>query len=238
MQKQILIIVIVMLALVMALGAIFWRGGADEPVSPAPQTGQPSESAGVREDASAPVSETAPDPASAAAKPTVKNVSITIYEDASSGAELEVALADDESTVTLSGIGFDQLVLQSIASVSGSKYENAEQKVVFWEKDGQAAVYRGDKKIFESLPDESDLAAAALSVYEDQKGAEIEVEYTKDGKTALLSGLDFDELSLKSVVSASGAKYENAEEKVILWNKGDDVIVYQSDKKVFEGSLQ
>lgn len=236
MSKQILIIALVMLAVVLAGGAIFWKGGTDtdESVAPAAKTVQPAETAA---DETAAVPETADDPAPAA-KPAVKNVSITIYEDASSGEELEVALADDELTVTLSGIGFDRLVLVSIASVSGSKYENAEQKIVFWEKDGQAAVYRGDKKIFESVSDESDLAAAALSVYEDADGTEIEVEYAEDGKTALLSGLDFDELPLKSVVSASGAKYEHVGEKIVLWSKGDDVTVYRADKKVFEGSIQ
>lgn len=146
MSKQILIIVLVMLAVALAGGAAFWKGGADvdEPAAPVAKTVQPAETAA---DDAAVVSETAADPIPAA-KPTVKHVSITLYEDAASGEELEVALADDENTVTLSGIGFNRLVLVSIASVSGSKYENAEQKIVFWEKDGQAAVYRADKKIF------------------------------------------------------------------------------------------
>ena len=236
MSKQILIIVLVMLTVALVGGAAFWKGStdADESVAPAAKTVQLAETAA---DDAAVVSETAADPAPAA-KPTVKNVSITIYEDAASGEELEAAMADDESTLTLSGIGFDRLVLVSIASVSGSKYEHAEQKIVFWEKDGQAAVYRGDKKIFESLSDESDLAAAALSVYEDADGTEIEVEYAEDSKTALLSGLDFDELPLKSVVSASGAKYEHTGEKIVLWSQGDDVTVYRADKKIFAGSIQ
>ncbi|MBP5993365.1 MAG: MliC family protein [Candidatus Moranbacteria bacterium] len=146
MSKQILIIVLVMLAVALAGGAAFWKGGTtlDESVMPTAKIVQPVEQA---VDDAATASETAADP-TPAAKPGVKHVSITIYEDAASGEELEVALADDESTVTLSGIGFNRLVLVSIASVSGSKYENAEQKIVFWEKDGHAAVYRGDKKIF------------------------------------------------------------------------------------------
>jgi heat shock protein HslJ/membrane-bound inhibitor of C-type lysozyme len=50
-----------------------------------------------------------------------------------------------------------------------------------------------------------------------------------------LSGLGFTDLTLASVPSASGARYENRAENIVLWSKGEEVTVYRGDEVIFTG---
>ncbi len=48
-------------------------------------------------------------------------------------------------------------------------------------------------------------------------------------------GSDLDGIILTQVESASGAKYENKEANVAVWNKGSQVTIYKNDIEIFTG---
>ncbi|MFA6602161.1 MAG: META domain-containing protein [Candidatus Paceibacterota bacterium] len=54
-----------------------------------------------------------------------------------------------------------------------------------------------------------------------------------EGKVDL--GGSFGSITLKQVISASGARYANDDESFVFWNKGNDVTIYQNGKVIFQG---
>lgn len=73
-----------------------------------------------------------------------------------------------------------------------------------------------------------------VSFLSSETGEAIEVKF--QGMVAVLNGLTFENLVLNETRSASGARYENAATGVALWNKGNDVILYQGEDVIFKGS--
>lgn len=45
-------------------------------------------------------------------------------------------------------------------------------------------------------------------------------------------------MTLPQTVSASGARYANADESIVFWNKGNDLFITQNGKIVFNGSTE
>lgn len=62
------------------------------------------------------------------------------------------------------------------------------------------------------------------------------VTVTFNADTAVLNGAGFTDIVLTATPAASGAKYENSEQGVTLWNKGQEVTIYKGEETVFTGS--
>lgn len=67
-------------------------------------------------------------------------------------------------------------------------------------------------------------------------GAAITVTYS--GNTATLESQSFHGVEFTQVEAASGARYENKEKDLIIWNKGDEVTLYQNEAPIFAGSAR
>lgn len=67
-------------------------------------------------------------------------------------------------------------------------------------------------------------------------GQSISVSFDNQAETATMTGQGYTGLVFRQTISASGARYENTAEGLILWNKGDDITLYRGDDVLFEGS--
>jgi heat shock protein HslJ/membrane-bound inhibitor of C-type lysozyme len=56
-----------------------------------------------------------------------------------------------------------------------------------------------------------------------------------DGEVNFTYG-DWGAMSLPQTISASGARYANADESIVLWNKGNGVTLYKDGQIVFQGT--
>jgi len=61
------------------------------------------------------------------------------------------------------------------------------------------------------------------------------VSFSDSGNRALFTGLGYVDEVLEQAISASGARYVNADESVVVWNKGNEVTVFIDDEIVFTG---
>jgi len=57
----------------------------------------------------------------------------------------------------------------------------------------------------------------------------ITVSFDNTNQTATVNGAGYTNLVFNQTISASGARYENAEKGLILWNKGDEITLYDKD---------
>ena len=67
---------------------------------------------------------------------------------------------------------------------------------------------------------------------------ELIVVYNNQNDTAKLYSGEADEIVFTLTVSASGAKYENNERGIVLWSKGDDVVLYLNESPIFVGGVK
>lgn len=63
----------------------------------------------------------------------------------------------------------------------------------------------------------------------------VSVVFTDDDR-AVLNGLGYDGVELRSAIAASGARYVNEELDLELWNRGDSVTISKSGQQVFAGN--
>ena len=65
----------------------------------------------------------------------------------------------------------------------------------------------------------------------------IAVFYPNDDTKVNLSLSDDRDISLKHVISASGARYANDDESMVFWNKGNSAFITEGDKTTFDGCV-
>lgn len=73
------------------------------------------------------------------------------------------------------------------------------------------------------------------AAYTNAAGETVNVEYNNDKGTVTMVR-NGETIILSQVISASGARYANEDESIVLWNKGDDVTLYENDVITFEGA--
>lgn len=78
--------------------------------------------------------------------------------------------------------------------------------------------------------------AEAQTFISPHTGEAIQVTFTEVGAT--LANSEYDALVLTPVSAASGARYENSDTGITLWNKGDEVTVYKDDVVTFVGQTE
>ncbi len=62
-----------------------------------------------------------------------------------------------------------------------------------------------------------------------------EVLVTFSEEVATVSFREFSEITLQATESASGARYENTELGLVVWNQGEELSIYQNDEVVYVG---
>lgn len=65
----------------------------------------------------------------------------------------------------------------------------------------------------------------------------IEASFNPESKTVTVTGNGYVGMVFNETVSASGARYENKENNLVLWNKGNEVTLYQGEEEVFAGTV-
>lgn len=68
-----------------------------------------------------------------------------------------------------------------------------------------------------------------------QTGESISVTFDNVADTATMTGAGHTGLVFTHAISASGARYVNEEENLVLWNKGNEITLYENDQPVFVG---
>jgi membrane-bound inhibitor of C-type lysozyme len=63
----------------------------------------------------------------------------------------------------------------------------------------------------------------------------LRVLYDNEKNTASIYSGEPDEIILNATTSASGAKYENLERGIVLWNKEKEVSLYLNESLIFSG---
>ncbi len=66
-------------------------------------------------------------------------------------------------------------------------------------------------------------------------GGEGEITARFEGRAATVTGLGLEAVALQEVETASGARYEDRVTGITLWNKGDEVTLYQNGAIIFTG---
>src|SRR5690606_2371027 len=74
-----------------------------------------------------------------------------------------------------------------------------------------------------------------IGYFNEEGTDDILVFYDRQENTALLYSSRMAGVVLDQVPSASGARYENIELNLALWNKGDEVTLYRGDEIIFSG---
>lgn len=86
----------------------------------------------------------------------------------------------------------------------------------------------------EGIADPEPITAAFVA---GDSGESVIVTFDRIADTAVMDGLGYQGLVFERAVSGSGARYENADEGLVLWNKGDELTIYAADDAVlFSGT--
>jgi heat shock protein HslJ/membrane-bound inhibitor of C-type lysozyme len=73
-------------------------------------------------------------------------------------------------------------------------------------------------------------------LYISEMGDEARVSYNSNNTaTVTIIGSEYKDILLEQAISGSGAKYENLEQNIELWEKGEGVVIYKGDEKLFLG---
>jgi heat shock protein HslJ/membrane-bound inhibitor of C-type lysozyme len=78
----------------------------------------------------------------------------------------------------------------------------------------------------------SQVSPAVSQSYYSDVGTEVNLI---TGDDVVFSGIGYTEVTLKSEVSASGARYTNETGELTVWNRGDELSVYENDTLIFTG---
>lgn len=63
----------------------------------------------------------------------------------------------------------------------------------------------------------------------------ITVSFNQTDQTATLNSDQYQNVVFQLAMSASGARYTNDELGLVLWNKSDEMTLYQNDQPIFTG---
>ncbi|HKK54311.1 MAG TPA: META domain-containing protein [Patescibacteria group bacterium] len=85
-----------------------------------------------------------------------------------------------------------------------------------------------------NLQDNENSSAAVTFKDNLNKTNSVDIEFNKE--QAILNGLGYEDLELKQVRSASGARYQSEDSEVVAWNKGDEITIYENDESIFVGT--
>jgi heat shock protein HslJ len=73
-------------------------------------------------------------------------------------------------------------------------------------------------------------------VFVNAQGEEVAAQFSTSAVTFTQSALGT--LTLNQALSASGARYANADESIVFWNKGNEVTISQNDTLIFTGTVK
>lgn len=81
-------------------------------------------------------------------------------------------------------------------------------------------------------------APADLAVYTftASTNESINVQFDNETDTAIVTGMGYENLVFNRTISASGARYENLSNRLVLWNKGNEITLYANDEVIFTGT--
>lgn len=86
------------------------------------------------------------------------------------------------------------------------------------------------------LGEKAEAPSLLVFTFVDEAGESIDVSFDSEARIATLNGRGYSNLVFNQATSASGARYENAAEGLVLWNKGEDITLYRGDETLFTGS--
>ncbi len=103
--------------------------------------------------------------------------------------------------------------------------------LMFWLMKPEAEVTPNQMVVDENTPTKD-----AVTFTSPHTGESLSVTFSEE--KAVLNSKKYADVELDQVEAASGARYENVERGVSLWNKGSEVSVYQDDVVTFQGQTE
>ena len=92
--------------------------------------------------------------------------------------------------------------------------------------------------VVEKPAEEITEATSSTSKFTDPVSKEsVTIVFNQIDSTAVLSGLSYTDLKLKSALSASGARYLDESGKIEVWLRGEGVTISENDKQIFTGNV-
>lgn len=79
-------------------------------------------------------------------------------------------------------------------------------------------------------------ADLAIYTFTASSNESINVQFDNETDTAIMTGMGYENLLFTRTISASGARYENLSNRLVLWNKGNEITLYANDEVVFTGT--
>lgn len=91
----------------------------------------------------------------------------------------------------------------------------------------------------EIIQQESEQVTGTSTVYfsEGEDTANV-TYYSNNTATLTLSNTEYQNIPFTIGISASGARYENTEKGLVLWEKAPELTIYKDDKPIFTGTLE
>ncbi|PIR85834.1 hypothetical protein COU14_02160, partial [Candidatus Kaiserbacteria bacterium CG10_big_fil_rev_8_21_14_0_10_44_10] len=86
--------------------------------------------------------------------------------------------------------------------------------------------------------EEPEIEIINLQRFSDGEGNSVELSFNPETESVTVSGAGYVGLVFNQITSASGARYENTENDLLLWNKDDEVTIYKEDEVVFVGTVE
>jgi len=84
---------------------------------------------------------------------------------------------------------------------------------------------------------EPEIEIINLQRFSDDEGNTIELSFNPESESVTVSGSGYVGLVFNQTTSASGARFENTENDLVLWNKDNEVTIYKNEEVVFVGTI-
>ena len=85
--------------------------------------------------------------------------------------------------------------------------------------------------------EEPEIEIINLQRFSDGEGNSVELSFNPETESVTVSGAGYVGLVFNQITSASGARFENTENNLVLWNKGNEVTMYKDNEVVFVGTI-
>ena len=95
--------------------------------------------------------------------------------------------------------------------------------------------FKKEKVEYKEVENTEQISGSEILYTNSENNQILKVLYDNDKNIASIYSGEPDEVILSATTSASGAKYENLERGIVLWNKEKEVSLYLNESLIFSG---
>jgi membrane-bound inhibitor of C-type lysozyme len=98
--------------------------------------------------------------------------------------------------------------------------------------------FKKEKVEYKEVENIEQVKGTEVTYTNSENGQTLKVLYDNEKDVVSIYSGEPDEIIMSATTSASGAKYENLERGIVLWNKEKEVSLYLNDSLIFSGVEQ